>query len=50
MQHLCHLQHEGYHYGHREEYKALVQNAQYLCQNCGRTAKNAENLCAPKEL
>lgn len=50
QQHLCFLQYEGYHYGHRAEYKALVQDAQYLCQNCGRTAKSAANLCAPKEL
>lgn len=50
MQHLCHLQYGGYHYSHPEEYKALVQNAQFLCQNCGRTAQKAENLCAPKEL
>lgn len=50
IHHLCHLQCEGYHYGHRAEYKALVQDAQYLCRNCGRTAKRAENLCAPTEL
>ncbi len=49
-EHLCFLQYEGYHYGHRAEYKALVQDAQFLCQNCGRTAQSAENLCAPVAL
>lgn len=49
-EHLCYLQYEGYHYSKKAEYKALVQDAQFICQNCGRTAKNAENLCAPREL
>ncbi len=49
-EHLCYLQYEGYHYGHKPEYKALVQDAQFICQNCGRTAKSAENLCAPNDL
>ncbi len=48
--HLCFLQYEGYHYGHKPEYKALVQDAQFICQNCGRTAKSADNLCAPRDL
>jgi hypothetical protein len=49
-EHLCHLQYEGYHYAHRAEYKSLVQDAQYLCRNCGRTAKSGANLCAPVQL
>lgn len=49
-QHLCYLMYEGYHYSNREEYKALVQNAQFICQNCGRTAVNEKNLCAPAKL
>ena len=49
-EHLCYLQYEGYHYGHKPEYKALVQDAQFICQNCGRTAKRAANLCAPQDL
>ena len=46
-EHLCHLQYEGYHYGHRAEYKALVQDAQFICRNCGRTAQRQGNLCDP---
>jgi hypothetical protein len=49
-EHLCFLQYEGYHYQNRAEYKALVQDAAYICQNCGRTARSATNLCEPKEL
>jgi len=49
-EHLCYLQYEGYHFGHKAEYKALVQDAQYICRNCGRTAKSAGNLCDPVEL
>jgi hypothetical protein len=48
--HLCYLQSEGYHESNREDYKKLVVNAQYICQGCGRTAENAENLCAPEKL
>ena len=49
-EHLCYLQYEGYHYGHRAEYKALVQDAQFICRNCNRTAKLATNLCKPEAL
>ena len=33
--HLCYLMYQGYHYANREEYKALVQDAAFICQNCG---------------
>ena len=45
--HLCHLMYEGFHFKHPEEYKEIVQDAQFRCQNCGRTAKCDENLCEP---
>ena len=45
--HLCHLMYEGFHFDHPQEYKQMVQNAQFRCQNCGRTANKSENLCAP---
>jgi len=48
--HLCFLMHDGFHYSQKEQYKAMVQNARFRCQNCARTAANAENLCAPVEL
>ena len=49
-EHLCYLMYEGYHYTNREGYRALVSDAQYICQNCGRTAKHEKNLCAPVKL
>lgn len=48
--HLCYLIYEGKHYSQAEEYKKLVDEGNYICQNCGRTAKSADNLCSPREL
>lgn len=48
--HLCFLMYEGFHLSNKDEYRALVQDAHFRCQNCGRTAKAAESLCAPVEL
>jgi len=48
--HLCYLMSEGFHYSHPDQYKQLVQDAQFRCQNCGRTAKSADSLCAPIKL
>ena len=33
-----------------ENIKPLVNNPNYICTACGRTANNAENLCAPTDL
>ena len=49
-EHLCFLMCEGLHYKDKEAYKAIVQDAQYRCQNCGRTAKSEKNLCEPVAL
>jgi hypothetical protein len=49
-EHLCYLQYEGFHFADKAAYKALVQDAQFICRNCGRTAKSADNLCAPVAL
>ena len=49
-EHLCYLQYEGYHFSNKADYKALVQNAQFICRNCGRTAASAQNLCDPVAL
>jgi len=48
--HLCFLMYEGFHLSHKDEYRALVQDAHFRCQHCGRTAKAAGSLCAPVEL
>ena len=49
-EHLCFLMCEGFHYKNKEAYKAIVQDAQYRCQNCGRTARSETNLCVPVAL
>jgi hypothetical protein len=49
-EHLCYLMYQGYHYENREKYKELVQGAEFICTNCGRTAKDQKNLCAPSKL
>lgn len=48
--HLCHLMCDGFHFSHPQEYKEMVQDAQFRCQNCGRTANKSEHLCEPIEL
>lgn len=48
--HLCFLMYEGFHFSNREAYKALVQDAQFRCQQCGRTAKDSASLCMPEAL
>jgi hypothetical protein len=49
-QHLCYLMYEGFHYSNRAEFKKLVHEAEYVCMNCGRTAKHDASLCAPAKL
>jgi len=48
--HLCFLMYEGYHLNNRESYKELVRDAEFRCQQCGRTAKAASSLCDPVRL
>lgn len=48
--HLCHLMYEGFHYNNPAEYKKMVQDAQFRCQVCGRTASNSDYLCDPAAL
>ena len=48
--HLCYLMGEGWHLTHPQGYKEMVQDAQYRCGFCDRTAKSEENLCDPIKL
>jgi hypothetical protein len=48
--HLCYLMYEGFHFSHPDEYKQIVQDAQFRCQNCGRTAHRSDQLCNPVSL
>lgn len=49
-EHLCYLMYQGFHYSNPEQYKELVREAEYFCMNCGRTARDEKNLCAPTKL
>lgn len=48
--HLCFLHNIGFIQQSPDEYKELVRNAKYICQQCGRAAAKKENLCKPQEL
>lgn len=48
--HLCYIVSQGFHLSNSEEYKALVKDAEFKCQTCGRLAKSADNLCEPVKL
>ncbi len=47
IQHLCYIISQGFHLTDEQEYKALVEDAKYMCTHCHRTAKSAANLCVP---
>ena len=48
--HLCYLNNIRFQDSNLEEYKDLVKDARFLCNNCGRVAKDAKNLCEPIKL
>ena len=48
--HLCYLSNLRFQDTNPEEYKLLLKNAAYYCQNCGRAAADAKNLCKPVKL
>lgn len=48
--HLCYLNNLDFQKSNPEEYKQLVINPQFMCQNCGRVADNEKNLCRPVKL
>ncbi len=48
--HLCYFVSYGLYLSNKQEYKAMVQNPQFMCQLCGRTAASEENLCQPVKL
>ena len=46
-EHLCFLICDGFYETDKATFRAMVQDAQYRCQICGRTAKSEKNLCYP---
>lgn len=48
--HLCYLTNLHFHQSNWAEYKHLVENAQYVCQLCGRSAAEKDRLCKPVKI
>lgn len=48
--HLCYMISQGFHLSDEQEYKALVDNPEFKCHHCGRTARSGANLCVPARL
>lgn len=49
-EHLCFIISQGFHLTDEQEYKALIEVANYKCARCHRTAKSDANLCVPVPL
>jgi hypothetical protein len=49
-EHLCYLISQGFHLSDEQEFKALIEDAKYRCNRCGRHAKSDANLCVPMHL
>ena len=49
-EHLCYLVSQGFNISDEQEFMALIEDAQYRCDHCGRHAKSDTNLCVPKHL
>lgn len=48
--HLCYLTNLYFHRTNWTEYKQLVENAQYVCKLCGRSAADKDRLCRPVKM
>ena len=48
--HLCYLNNLAFHQTNVEDYKALIRDAKFFCENCGRAAASEKNLCKPAQL
>ena len=49
-EHLCLLTDNYFHMENSDEYRAMVKDVEFKCEFCGRSAKNALNLCYPVKL
>jgi len=48
--HLCYLNNLDYQKTNAREYRELIKNPRFYCENCGRSAPNEKNLCKPAAL
>ena len=49
-EHLCYIISQGFHLSDVQQYNVLVEEPEYRCDRCGRTAKRDANLCVPVSL
>ena len=48
--HLCYLVNLRFQESNPEEYKSLIKEPKFYCQNCGRAAASSGSLCNPAKL
>ncbi len=48
--HLCYMISQGFHLSDEQEFRILVEDAEFKCNHCGRHAKSDANLCVPARL
>ena len=48
--HLCYLVSQGFNLSDEQEFKTLIEDAEYRCDHCGRHAKSDASLCVPMHL
>ena len=48
--HLCYLTNLHFHQTNWMDYKKLVEDAHYVCSQCGRSASDKNRLCQPVKL
>ena len=46
-EHLCYIISQGFHLTEKQQYMVLVEEPEYRCVHCSRTAKSDANLCVP---
>ncbi len=49
-EHLCYLISQGFHLSDEQEFKVLIEDAQYRCDHCGHHSKSDANICVPMHL
>ena len=49
-EHLCYFMSQGFNLSNEQEYRILIEDAEYRCDHCGHHAKSDANLCVPMHL
>lgn len=48
--HLCYLVNLRFQDSNPEDFRTLIKEPRFFCQNCGRAANSPNNLCKPVKL